>query len=291
MKRIVYIVLFALLQGGCTTTIFVTRKVPADIIPEKIPARIAFQNRYDYLANEEIKDKHKAAYASYIEEFTKTLSAHYLPDLTFIPVPYDTTFTTDFHDQQNGKASVKTGIVAVCETANCDLLLILDHLNIGFYWETQTTEDIDGSKSKEKNFDLQSVCKLSLYTRQGNLFRATTLNSSVYYTSRPTLTGLITIVPDLSKAGDKLLSLAHKAGSEYIAMFYPGTIPETRMLYTGKMFRESNALINRQEYGKARERLTELLRFPEAKWSYKAEHNLSVATELGRIQAAEGSFP
>lgn len=281
-----YVVLFVLLLilTSCTKTIFLTRTIPPELVPEKKPATIAFINQFDYAANPSIKDKHEVAFRTALEEFTRTLAAHQTADLSFTFNPSDTLRKSeravDYRDEPIPAEEVKE----LCASRHAGYILILDTLYLGFDWETIRDEDMDGSVSKTKNFFLLGDYYLSLYESSGTLIKRTYLDKSVFYRSRPTLSGLITFVPNLARATDEIRLMSKDAGLQYIGMFYPAEVNESRMLHAGKKFAVTNNLLAQNEYNRAIELLTEMTRSPNYKISQKAAHNLSVAQEIRKMQ-------
>jgi hypothetical protein len=247
------------------------------------PARIAFINQYDYPADTRIKEKHRVAYQWAISEFAKTLTAHPSDTVYFTFQIEDSLRKIPATNQQGGRLLSEDYIKGLFKSYHSDMLLILDTLKLKFDWETIRDEDVDGSVSKTKNFYLMSDYYLSLYDSTGGLYKRTLLDESLLYTSRPTLSGLITIQPNLANAGKEIRELANRSGTRYLNMFYPGIIREARTLYGGKSFAESNALIQTHVYDKAIELLTRVSDSENPKVAAKAQHNLSVAKELKQL--------
>jgi hypothetical protein len=281
MKKIIPFVFSVLIFSSCSTSIYLTRTVPPEIVPENQPARVVFSNQFDYLSNPGIKDKHEIAYQTGIQQFAQTLvkdSVHAYPVVIFLIDTIGKIHASDkFYDNQMPVNQIKT----ICQTNDAAFLLSLDSMRLHFEWETIREEDPDGSVSKEKYFYLFSNYYVSLYDSAGELFKRTLLEKSMLYTSRPTLSGLITIQPNLANGLDKIRKLAIGAGLEYINMFYPSVETyDKKTLYGGKYFKETNSLIKQQECDKAINRLVEMTHSPKTKLATKALHNLSVAQEL-----------
>jgi hypothetical protein len=280
MKKTILLAVTVLFLTGCSTFIYFERQVPPEMVPDYKPARIAFINQYDYQADSRIKDKHWEAYRLAISEFAKTLTTHPSDTVFFTFQPEDSVRKMPVSTQQNDKMIPEDIIKTLCVSHHSDMVLILDTLKLKFDWETIRDEDPDGSVSKTKNFYLLSDYFLSLYDATGSLFKRSLIDESIIYASRPTLSGLITIVPNLANAGKGIRELANRTGTRYTNMFYPGIISETRTLHSGKSFTETNALLRNHEYVKAIEKLTPLSMAADAKLAGKARHNLSVAREL-----------
>lgn len=279
------VILFALLLmlGSCTKTILLTRTLPPELVPEKKPATIAFINQYDYTANPTIKDKHEAAFRTAVAEFSRTLTAHQAADLAFTFTPGDTLRKSDRAMEYRDKPIPADEVIELCSARNAAYVLILDTLYLGFDWETIREEDMDGSVSKTKNFFLMGDYYLSLYESSGKLVKRTYLDKSIFFKARPTLSGLITFVPNLARATDEIRMMSQDAGLQYIGMYYPAQVNESRMLHAGKKFAVINNLLVQQEYDKAIELLSEMARSPDQKLAQKAAHNLSVAREIKEL--------
>jgi hypothetical protein len=281
MKKLIPFILFILIFSSCSTSIYLTRTVPPELVLDNQPARIVFSNQFDYLSNPGIKDKHEIGYQTGINQFAETLakdSLHKNPVVIFlIDTIEKITSSEKLYNNQMPEDEIKT----ICQTNDATFLLSLDSLRLHFEWETKRDENPDGSVSKEKYFYLFSNYYVSLYDSSGGLFKRTLLEKSLLYTSRPTLSGLITIQPNLANGLDKIKNLAIAAGIEYINMFYPSVETyDKKTLYGGKYFEETNSLIKQKECDKAIELLVEMTHSPKSKLASKAQHNLSVAKEL-----------
>jgi hypothetical protein len=281
MNKLIPFVLMILIFYSCSTSVYLTRTVPPELVPDNPPARVVFSNQFDYLSNPGIKDKHEIAYQTGIRQFTETLakdSVHENPVVIFLIDTVGKIHASDkFYDNQMPVDEIK----AICQTHEAAFLLSLDSLRLHFEWETIREEDPDGSVSKEKYFYLFSNYYVSLYDSSGGLFKRTLLEKYMLYSSRPTLSGLITIQPNLANGLEKIEKLAISAGIEYINMFYPSVETyDKKTLYGGKYFEETNSLIKQQECDKAIELLVEMTHSPKTKLAMKARHNLSVAQEL-----------
>ena len=170
-------------------------------------------------------------------------------------------------------------VTAICTRYKADMLLALDSMNIFFDWETIVDNNSDGSKSKTKNFYLFTRFYMSLYSVTGDLINRSKMENSLFYSSRPTMSGLITIKPSISKASSRVESLAFQAGQDYVSKFYPRTVQESRIIYSGKVFKESNIFIKLRNWDKATELLDQLAKSPNQRIAIKARHNLEVVKE------------
>lgn len=280
-KRLFIPVVLALwlAASGCTSVAYLVRTLPPEMESDE-GDRIGFVNRFDYRSNALIKEKHDTAYFEGINAFIETLTEDTLPDrrITFFQ-------STDTIIAQSPTLSMnielpEEAIRAFCLGNQATHLLTLDSLKLGFDWETIREENEDGSVSKTKFIYLLGSYYLSLYDSSGTLVRKTLLDRSMEYAVRPTLSGLITIVPNLAKAREKIKILAHDAATQYTDMFYPSEERVPKILHAGKAFAESNALIQKQEYEAAIALLTPISQSPKKGIARKALQNLDIAREL-----------
>lgn len=264
---------------GCTTITFLVKSLPPEMESNE-GDRIGFVNRFDYRSNALIKEKHDTAYFEGVSAFAKTLTGDTLPDrrISFF-LSEDTTITSSPSLTLN-KALPEEAIRAFCYRDQATHLLTLDSLKLGFDWETVREENEDGSVSKTKYIYLQSSYYLSLYDSTGAMVRKTLLDRSMEYAARPTLSGLITIVPNLAKARGKIAALARESAIQYTDMFYPSEEKTMKILHDGKPFKESNTLIKRDEFEAAIELLTPLTHSSKKSLARKARQNLDVTREL-----------
>ncbi|NJK84848.1 MAG: hypothetical protein HC906_01570 [Bacteroidales bacterium] len=168
----------------------------------------------------------------------------------------------------------------VCDHYDADMLLTLDSVRINFDWETIINENLDGSKSKTKNFYLIFRGYLTTYSSTGEVINRSEVEESELYTSRDAISGIITIKPSLEKASDKVRPLALQAGSDYVGKYYPSVTTETKMLYGGKVFKESNISLSKKECTQVMDYLTNLKSSEDPKTAKRASHNLDVAKDI-----------
>jgi hypothetical protein len=98
------------------------------------------------------------------------------------------------------------------------------------------------------------------------------------------MSDLITVKPSISKASKQVGELAFQSGLDYVSKFYPKTVMESRKLYTGKAFKESNLFINLRNFDKAIELLEQLEKSSDPDISMKARNNLSVVKEIAEFE-------
>jgi hypothetical protein len=275
---LLFSVSFLLIFSSCTKFIFIEKTLDPEIIPQKKNGTIVFVNLFNYTSPAYVKEKNVAPYRSGVKKLTEGLS--------LIP-PGDKLYNFVIGDtlRKGIDAGMLTALLpidsvtAICKQYNADMLLALDSMNIFFDWETIVENSDDGSKSKTKNFYLYTNFFLSLYTSAGDLMNRSKVENSTFYKSRPTLSGLITIQPSMVKATGSIEQLAFQAGQDYVDKFYPRTENESRLIYSGKPFKESNAYLETGNWDKAIELLEPLTRSPDSGIATKARQNLYVAKE------------
>lgn len=282
MKNVLYLLSFVLIFSNCSTTVFLTRTNPPELVLESRPGRIVFSNQFNYQANAGIKDKHEAAYKTGIEEFVNTLVNDTLHENPIVIFLIDTTASIHKTNGLFEGMMPKEEISSVCRAFNADYLLSLDSADLHFEWEVIREEDpMDGSVSKTKDFYLFNNYYVTLYDTTGGIIKRTCLEKSHYYTSRLSFIPLFTILPKLGKAEENIVMLASVAAMEYLGMFYPSEASYAqRKLYTGKVFKETNSLIFSRQYENAIGLLQQKTNSPKQKLAMKAQHNLNVAREL-----------
>ena len=265
--------------SGCTTTTFLVKTLPPEI-ESQAGNRVGFVNRFDYRSNALIKEKHDTAYYEGIHAFAQALTGDTLPDrrISFF-LPEDNSIALSPSLILNNELPEEE-IKAFCHGNLASHLLTLDSLKLGFDWETVREEDEDGSVSKTKHIYLLGSYYLSLYDSAGVLVKKTLIDRSMDYAKRPTLTELITFVPNLARALEKIKILAGDAAFQYTDMFYPSEQKISKVLHAGKPFAESNALIQKKEYEAAIGLLTPMTQSPKKSLARKAQQNLDVARDL-----------
>jgi len=271
-----------LIFTSCSKIVYISKSIDPEIILEKGHHNIVFVNLFDYTSPYIVKTKDKKAYNEGIGGLMDGLS-FFSKDTLFNFMVGDTL-----------KKGIKKGllttllpidyITAICSKNKADLLLTVDSLNVNFDWKTTVDNDSYGNTIKTKNFYLNASFYVSLYTSTGELVNRSELDQSELYRSRPTLSGFITIEPSLARASHEVGNLGYHSGQDYVTKFYPRLIQDTKQLFTGQVFRESNNLIFSRNWNKAIELLTQLANSHDPDIAEKAEHNLEVAKE-----AAEAS--
>ncbi len=277
MKTRIFILLqLALLFAlqSCNSFISVSKTYDPEINLEKRHYRIGLINNFNYMSDAYVKEKHENIYHTCIMSLADGISSALSNDKSMNFV-FNDTLKKDLRVGQLTELMPPDTIQYLCDRYSDDLLLIVDSTKIYFNWETIKDED----HLKTKNFYLITSFFLSLYWPNGSLINRSKIDRSMLYSSNPTLSDLITIKPPLSKAIKEVKSLAFNSGKDYVRKFYPVTLMESRKIYTGKMFKESNLFISLKNWEKATELLDPLTRSSDPNTAMKARHNLEVVKE------------
>ena len=265
-----------MILSSCTRIIYIGRRVEPEIILEKGHNDIVFINLFDYTLPEYVKQKARVAYQAGVTGLVEGLSS-FSSDSSFSFIIGDTL-----------KRGIKTGLLTtllpedtisdVCDRYKSNLLLALDSLSISFDWEINVDNDNEGI-NRTKDFYLNTRFFLSLYSSTGDLINRSEVDQSSLYRSRPTLYGFITIEPSLTKARYAVGNQSFQAGEDYVDKFFPELNQETKQLYTGKPFRESNEYVFAKNWNKAIELLEQLAKNQDPVIADKAKYNLDIVKE------------
>lgn len=287
MKNALLFISFLLVFSGCTMPVFMTRTAPPEVVPEKQPARIVFSNRFDYRENPGIKDKHEDAYRTAIEELGKSLENETSGENAVVNFIIDSLGSRHKTVEIFNVDMPESEVLSLCRLYEADYLLSIDSLHLYFDWEVIREDDpFDGSVSKTKDFYLFNNFFVTLYDTAGKVVERSLLERSLHYSSRPTLGALITIVPNLDNAKEKIGILARETGIGYIGKFFPSEETFGHWeLYTGKVFKETNSLIIGGQYDQAISLLHEMSINSKPKQIKKINHNLSVAAEMKKLSS------
>lgn len=274
-------ILFSL--SSCSSFLLVQKTYDPEIIPEKKPGKIVFVNIFDYTSPAYIKEKNEISYHAGVMKLAEGLSSSFSKDESFSFFIGDT-LKKDITAGQLTALLLKDTILAICERHNTDMLLTLDSLNFFFDWETIVNDDDKGNLLKEKNFYLYTRFYLSFYSATGDLINRSMIEKSSLYKSRLALSALITFKPSIANAIETIKPLSFQAGQDYVSKFYPKTVQESRKIYAGKAFKESNLFIRLRNWDKAIELLDQLAKSPDPNIAMKARHNLSAVKEAAALE-------
>jgi hypothetical protein len=276
-------VLIVLNFSSCTKFVYIGKKIDPEINTGKGDHDIVFVNLFDFTSPENVRKKDETAYHDGVMSLLEGLS-QFSSDSTFIFSVGDTL------KKGIGKGLLTTllpedSIRVICRRSKSNLLLALDSVSIFFEWEINVNNNDKGILSETWDFYLNTRFFLSLYSVTGELINRSELDQSSFYGSSPVDPGIITVKPSLGRARDDIITLAFQAGQDYIDKFYPKITKETRQLYTGKQFRESNRYIFSKDWTKAAELLEVLTKNQDPEIADKAKHNLDIVKEASDASA------
>jgi len=267
--------------SSCIKMVYIGKRIDPEIILEKDRHDIVFVNLFDYTRQENVIKKERNSYYAGVMSLSDGLSS-FSSDSSFRFIMGDTL------NKSLGEGLLTTLLPAdtihnICNRFNTNLLLALDSVSIFFEQDT-TVNNYYGREYRTINFSLNTRFFLSLYSAEGDLINRSEVDQSALFKPRTSMSGLIIIVPSVSRAGEEIENLAFQAGQDYVGKFYPQVFQDTQQLYTGKIFNESNQYIFAKNWKKAIELLQELTKNQDPVVAEKAKHNLEVAKE-----AAEAS--
>jgi hypothetical protein len=271
--------LLSQLMVSCTSYISVQRPLSPEIPLNSTSNNIVFVNYFDYTNPLFVEEKHRAAYREGINGLALGISTGFSKESR---VRYTIGDTLRRSLKKGGLTEIQPpdSVQKICSHFGADMLLALDSVKVEFDWETITNENEDGSKSKTKTFYLIFHGYMTTYASSGDIINRSEVERSQLYTSRATLSGLITFQPSLEKAADEVRGLSLLAGSDYVSKFYPSVTTETKMLYGGKVFKESNIDLSKKECTQVMDYLNGLTGSKDSKTAKRAAHNLDVAREV-----------
>lgn len=280
--RFLLTVSLGIILSSCANIIYISKRIQPEIILQKEKHYIVFVNLFDYTASKNIQKKDEISFHNGVMGLLEGLSS-FSSDTSFNLVVDDTL-------KKNIDPGLLTTLLpvdsvsAICNRNKSNMLLALDSMNIFFDLETTPEEDNYGYPGKTKNFYINTRFFLSLYSITGDLINRTELDQSTFYRSRPTLSGIVTVVPSLERAREDIGELAYQSGLNYVSKFYPQITQDTQELYSGQPFRDSNRYVFSRDWKKAVELLEDLTKNSDSVVAEKAKHNLEVVKE-----AAEAS--
>ena len=271
-----FLILSIVLVSSCTSTLFVSKPLPPEIELEKRDQIIVIQNMFDYTRPDFVKEKHSHVYKAGVDAFSETVVLT-LADITSLTAMYKDTLVKSGPGRVPSDVLDRTYIKDICDYYLADLLLTFDSISIDFDWETERIEYDDGSVSKTKYFYLQVAPFVSLYNYSGELVDRSVLRYEALYSERPTLSGLITIKPALSKATPGVINLSIDAGREYVGKFNTSTGHFPYKVYVSKPFETAYSMMLNSNWSGAIRELLPLAESGDRKIAKKAAHNLWVA--------------
>jgi hypothetical protein len=283
MKVFVKLLVLLLISGllfSCTRIVYINKKIAPEIALEKEHHNMVFVNLFNYTIPANVNKKDRISYHAGIMNLTDGLSS-FSSDSSFNFTVGDTL-----------KKSIEPGLLTtllpvdtinnICNRFNANLLLALDSASIFFERDT-IVNSYYGVKYRTINFMLNARFFLSLYTDDGNLIDRSEAEQSSIFIPRSLNSGYI-LIPSISRAGEEIGNLAFQAGQDYVTKFYPQIIHDTKQLYTGSIFKESNQYIFEKNWNKAVELLEQLVKNQDPVIAEKARHNLDVLKEASEAE-------
>lgn len=272
---------------SCSKYILYTIPTPPEIKIQEQQNKIGFINKYDYTSLSFNKENKNEVYVTAVQNLISSLESSFNRDEYFNIVILDTlrkgTSQKDFLPQMNTNE-----VVGICDSANIDLLLVLEYFDPDFLIETVTEEDDDGSRTRTNIVDLEVRAGFTLYDKSGTLIYREKSIRVMPYQSRPALVSFVSIGPSMGKAGKEVNLLSEEIGENYIQNFYPGTQQERDKIYIGEAFKKVEICINNDNWNEAIELLLPMANSKDPKISKKASHNLSIAFKAtGNTTASE----
>ena len=262
--------------SSCTKIVYINRKIAPEIILGKEHHDVVFVNLFNYTHPENVNKKDRISYHAGVLGLLDGLSS-FSSDSSFSFFLGDTL-------KKSVEAGLQTTLLptdtinAICNRFNSNLLLTLDSVSISFGRDT-VINNYYGREYITINFTLNTRFFLSLYSEDGDLIDRSEVNQSLVYKPRTSMSGLIILVPSISRSSEEIGNLAFQAGHDYVDKFYAQVVHDTKQLYSGKPFKESNDYIFARNWNKAIELLEQLTKNQDPVIADKARYNLEVAKE------------
>jgi Family of unknown function (DUF6340) len=266
----------AVVLSSCTRIVYINRNIAPEIILGKEHHDIVFVNLFNYTYPENVNKKDRISYHSGVLGLLDGLSS-FSSDSSFSFFLGDTL-------KKSIEAGLQTTLLppdtinAICNRFNSNLLLTLDSVGIYFGRDTMIN-NYYGREFRIINFTLNTSFFLSLYSEDGDLIDRSEVDQSLVYKPLTSMSGLIILVPSISRSSEEIGNLAFQAGQNYVDKFYPQVVHDTKQLYSGKPFKESNDYIFARNWNKAIELLEGLTKNQDSVIAEKARYNLEVAKE------------
>lgn len=262
--------------SSCTKLVYISKKTDPEINLEPGHHNIIFVNFFNYTSPENVNKKEIIPYHDGIMNIIDGLSS-FSNDSTFSFSVVDTLRKSLDPGLQTILLTPDT-VKSICNRFNANLLLSLDSVSIFFDRDTVVNYYF-GASYRTINFFLNTVFYLSLYSADGELIDRSEADRSESYVPKSSLSGFYIRVPTIPGARNEIANLAFQAGQDYVNKFYPQVIHDTKQLFTGSIFRESNDLIFAKNWSRAIEILDQLAKNQDPDIAEKAQHNLDVAKE------------
>jgi hypothetical protein len=262
--------------SSCTKLVYISKKTDPEINLEPGHHKIVFVNFFNYISPENVSNKNIIPFHVGVINLTAGLSS-FSNDSTFSFSVGDTLRKSLDPGLQTTLLDADT-VKSICSRFNANLLLSLDSVSIFFDRDTVINYYF-GASYRTINFYLNTVFYLSLYSADGELIDRSEADRSENYVPKSSLSGFYIRVPTIQGARNEIANLAFQAGQDYVNKFYPQMTHDTKQLFTGSIFKESNDLIFAKNWSRAIELLDQLAKNQDPDIAEKAQHNLDVAKE------------
>jgi hypothetical protein len=265
-----------LILFSCTKLVYISSTVDPEIILEKEHHNVAFVNLFDYTLPVNVNRKNIKSYHAGVMNLLDGLSS-FSSDSSF-------SFTIADSLKKSAEAGLLTTLLpadtinSVCNRLNANLLLALDSMSVFFDRDT-VANYYYGGIYRTINFYLNTNFFFSLYSAEGDLIDRNEVDEASIYRPRTSSSGLVILIPSVARSIEDIENLAFQAGQDYVSKFYSQIIHDTKQLYTGRLFKESNDLIFAKNWNKATELLEQLTKNQDPVIAKKASHNLEIAEE------------
>jgi len=276
LLHLVFGLLLVTILSSCTKIIYISRKTDPEIKLENAHHDIVFVNLFNYTLPVNVNKKDRFSYHAGVMNLLDGLSS-FSSDSSFNFLVGDTLKKSVEAGDLTTLLSVDT-IIDICNRFNANLLLSLDSASIFFERDTVKNHSY-GVEYLTFNFKLNTRFFLSLYSDSGDLIDRSEVDESAVFIPRSAMSGRIIQVPYISRASEEIGNLAFQSGQEYVGKFYPVIINDTKQLFTGKLFKESNDYIFARNWDKAIELLEQLVKNQDSSIAEKARYNLQVVKE------------
>jgi len=265
-----------MLLPSCAKLVYIGKRIDPEINLEKKQNAIAFSNLYNYTNPENVNKKDRISYHAGVLGLLDGL-ASFSDDTSFSFFLADTL-------KKNIEAGIQTTLLpidtinAICNRFNSNLLLTMDSASI-FFGRDTVVNNYYGREYRTINFILNTRFFLSLYSSAGDLIDRSEVDQSSMVKPQTSMSGLIILIPTISRSANEIGNLAFQSGQDYVAKFYSKTIHDSKQLFTGKPFKESNDYIFAKNWNKAIELLERLTKNQDSVIAEKARYNLDIVKE------------
>jgi len=276
LLHMVFGLLLVMILSSCTKIIYISRKTDPKINLENGHHNIVFVNLFNFTLPVNVNKKDRFSYHAGVMNLLDGLSS-FSSDSSFNFLVGDTLKKRVEAGDLTTLLSVDT-ISNICNRFNANLLLTLDSASIFFERDT-VLNHFYGVEYLSLNFKLNTRFFLSLYSDAGDLIDRSEVDESAVFVPRSAMSGRIIQVPYISRATEEIGNLAFQTGQEYVDKYYPVIIHDTKQLFNGKPFKESNNYIFSRNWNKATELLEQLVKNQDPSIAEKARDNLEVVKE------------